>query len=232
MVTLPFGFGRGAIHGFRPIELEGTLGNRAVIDVEDVSIAIGVNCIEHGNRDRRHGFLEFVEVVGLAHGIPLVHLPAFFELGHFHGQEFAVALGQDGSVVSFAEGERAIGKSTGSLDLDGFFPFGGMPVFAVVPIGERVTGIVEGFLVDVDDIRLIHGVAPSKDIIVADGGETRTEEGCAAHVPAFLAMDVAFIPLADTEEGLMRIDEKHGMAVRALGRSNGPHVRALRFDDG
>ena len=156
--------------------------------------------------------------MGLAHGVPLVHLAAFFELRHFHGQWFAVALGHDGSVMGAAEGESTIGESVGGLDLDGLVPFDGMLVCAVVAIGQRIAGIVESFLVDVHDVRLVHGVAPAEHVIVADGGKSGAEERSAAHVPSFVAVDVPFIPLADAEEGLVRIDEEQGVAVGALGR--------------
>src|SRR5580704_10556240 len=41
---------------------------------------------------------------------------------------------------------------------------------------------------------------------------------------------MAFIPLTNTEERLMWIDEQHGVSVGALGWRNGPHVRSLGFD--
>src|SRR5436309_1359898 len=39
----------------------------------------------------------------------------------------------------------------------------------------------------------------------------------------------ALIPLTGAEEWLMRIDEQQGMARGALGRSYGPHIRALCY---
>ena len=128
-----------------------------------------------------------------------------------------------------AESKCAIRKSPGGLDLDGLCPFHGMLVRPVVAIGQWVVRIVESFFVDIHDVRLVHGVAPAQHIVVADGGESGAEERSAAHVPALVAVDVSFIPLADPEKGLVRIDEEQGVAVGALGRHDGPHIRALRF---
>ena len=109
--------------------------------------------------------------------------------------------------MRFAEGESAIGESAGGFDLDGFFPFRGMPVCAVVTIGQWIAGVVESFLVHIHDVRVVHGVAPTQHFVMADGGESRAEERRAAHVPACLTVDVAFIPLADAKERLVGIDE-------------------------
>src|SRR5262249_38567334 len=87
---------------------------------------------------------------------------------------------------------------------------------AAVAIRERILRIVKLLDVQIGDIRIVYRVAPTQKLIVPDSRESGAEERRAAQVPAFVAVEVSFVPLAGPEERLLGIDEKHRVAVRSL----------------
>ena len=130
-------------------------------------------------------------------------------------------------MMGLAEGEGPLGQGIVGLDLDGVLPLNGMTVAAVVTISKRVARLIENLFPNVDNIGSIHRVAPAQELVVADGRKGRAKEGRARHVPALVAMHLAFIPLTCPKERLMRVDEQQRMTRGALGRSYRPHVRTL-----
>ena len=225
MVAGPLGFRVTAVDGLRPIEVRRTAWDGPVIHVKNVAGLVGVHGVEQWNRHTRHRFLKLGERFRFAHFIPFGDLSALFEAGEFDGELFAVTFANDGAVVRLLQVKYARSLI---LNPDGHVPGLGLAIGVAVFVGERVARLVEGFLPNVDDVRVVHGVAPTKEVVVADGRKSRTKKAGPRHVPTLIAVDVAFVPLTRTEERLVRIDQQHSVAAGGFRRGDGPHVGPLR----
>src|SRR5215469_14920282 len=91
------------------------------------------------------------------------------------------------------------------LNLNVFIPGGCLAISCSVLVCERVLWIVKPLGIYVDDVGIIDRVAPSEILVVADGGKWGSKERSARHIPSFVAVNMAFIPLSGPKEGLVRV---------------------------
>src|SRR5437870_11217436 len=114
--------------------------------------------------------------MGSRHFVPLHELSALLEAREFHGEAFAIAPSDDGTVVCLAQCKPSRSHARVCLDLNGFGPLDSLPVFAAVPIVQLGVRIVESFLIDIQHVRLIYRMAPAQVLVMPDGGKQRAEE--------------------------------------------------------
>src|ERR1035438_3664749 len=95
-----------------------------------------------------------------------------------------------------ASGDMAARNSARLRDLDIWYHSAIWPPSSksgratVVAIGQRIAGLVESLFPDIENVRLVHRVAPAQVFVVADSRKRRAEERRAGHIPARLAVHV------------------------------------------
>src|SRR5437899_886421 len=104
--------------------------------------------------------------------------------------------------MSLAELEAPRLDALRSLYGNAIGPRGRRAVAVAVAIRERVFRIVKLLDEDIDDVWIVDRVTPTEILVVADRRIRRAEERRAAQVPTLLAVNVTFIPLTRSEEGL------------------------------
>src|SRR6185369_12310625 len=97
----------------------------AVVNVEDVSFAVRVHCIEHRNRAHGHRGFELSHVLCLAHLVPLVDPSTFFEPRKLYRDWLTLAHRNDRAVMSLAELEVPWLNSFGRFHRNRVGPFRG-----------------------------------------------------------------------------------------------------------
>src|SRR5262249_23244848 len=138
----------------------------------------------------------------------------------------AFAHRDDWAVMCLPELEPLRLNTLVSLHADRIGPFDCRPISRGVPIPQRILRVVESLYENFDYVWIIYLITPADIFVVPNRRVRRAEERGAAEVPPLFAMNVPFVPLAGTKERLMWIDEQQRVAAHALGRRDGPHVRA------
>jgi hypothetical protein len=74
------------------------------------------------------------------------------------------------------------------LDSDCASPRHSLAVSAVVAVGEEIPGLIESLFVDIEDIRFVHGMAPTEVLVVSNGRKSRAEKRRTRDVPSLFAV--------------------------------------------
>ena len=229
MIPVPFRRGDAPVHGLRPIERRRAPRHRAVVDVINVPVAVGIHHIEHRNRHFRQRLLEFHQIVRLAHFVPFLNRSALFQPRESHRHRLPVLHRDDRAMPGLLQRVLLLLHPRVRLYADRLGPRHGFPVSSVVAVLQRIFRIVESLLPHIHHVRLVHRVAPAEIFVMPDRRKPRAEERRARHIPTLFAMHMALIPLAHSEERLVWIDEQQRVAAGAFGRRDRPHVGPLPF---
>ena len=126
--------------------------------------------------------------------------------------------------MRLTESERARFDAVRVFDANRVGPFNGRAVAVTVAVIERVLRIVEGLDPFVAAIDVVDGVGPAQVLVVADGQHRAAEERRTGEAPAFAAMQMSFVILAEAVVRLVRVAKEHRLVRAGLRRADGPGV--------
>ncbi len=199
--------------------------DRAVPEIKDVALAIGVADVEHRQLVHLHRLAELGVAFGLRHPQPLLVGPIVFVTRASQHVDFVRAAVHDGSEGRVPECPALRGRLAAGFD----------PDHNLIALERHRTTIeqvvvrpsrVEIEFVNLFQVRIVDCVRPAQVLVPAAGEDRSTDEGGPVEVEFARHDHVGFVVGRDRRPGLVRIAHQYRVPRSATAGGEGPHVRA------
>src|SRR5436190_5620281 len=162
MAALPFSSRISSIQRFLPIESRVAPGHNAVVEIQDVSIAVGIDHVIEMLLEVFHRFQKFREVLRFEHLERLARIKDLAELADiYRNLLMGIEAGRYGAVVRLAKGHLAFTEAARSFYFDSVLPFAGHSVAVTILVFKRVPGVIKGLHPGVAGVGLVHSHSPA-----------------------------------------------------------------------